>query len=416
MREQTIRTALDAQIALYNRMRQALVPLPGRLTDYVDLQTLSDGWELEVERKVREHLSRTTKKGKQPLFPWVLWQEVINGSTDRVAKSKVRTTAFNYSSSTISSKLMKSVITDAYSNDAYIAGVTRLISQARRTSKDLTFVTTDMLNMIRTAVGKLPKDADHDYLEAEDMISPTGFIYFESPVTFEETFADGSKGTFTNAFRAIGWDTETTQIVTGKGSRTLLKLSLYTDVGIYRYLVGPQEEEVLGTDYSRQIISHLSPFRDSDLVLLDSITWVLGTAGDEFNSDESHLLTRRIFLTMMRFARETLIIKDRETIERNLTRTARRDIRKNFDISVLRLRRTRYIPRDDKTGTGFILTHRIMARGHWRYHYYPKQGPCYVDDHIQNPASHRWIWIPEHPRGPKDKPLIKRAKVNLVTR
>lgn len=55
-------------------------------------------------------------------------------------------------------------------------------------------------------------------------------------------------------------------------------------------------------------------------------------------------------------------------------------------------------------GTEVEWSHRWLVRGHWRQQWYASEG------------VHRAIYINPHIKGPEDKPLIVRDKVNILGR
>lgn len=74
------------------------------------------------------------------------------------------------------------------------------------------------------------------------------------------------------------------------------------------------------------------------------------------------------------------------------------------DVVLVQLRRAKRPTHDDTAVESPDWTHRWMVSGHWRNQYLPSTG------------GHRLQWIPEHVKGPDDKPLVVKPRVFDVRR
>jgi len=95
------------------------------------------------------------------------------------------------------------------------------------------------------------------------------------------------------------------------------------------------------------------------------------------------------------------VVQPRHAIKRAMRTTPRLD---PPEVRVVMLRRKETTHHEHNTGETIERTHRWLVRGHWRNQWYPSMG------------VHRPKWIPEHIKGPDDKPLIVREKIFSVSR
>ena len=123
---------------------------------------------------------------------------------------------------------------------------------------------------------------------------------------------------------------------------------------------------------------------------------------------EGHVNLLHVALSVWRLMGETIDYGEArtETVQRAMTRRARRIGKDSSDITVVTLRRARHETSKEAKGTGEPLQWRSDVAGHWRNQAY---GP--------RRTLRRRIWIDAHERGPEDAPKRPvKPKVMRLTR
>jgi hypothetical protein len=114
--------------------------------------------------------------------------------------------------------------------------------------------------------------------------------------------------------------------------------------------------------------------------------------------------TSATLLALWRLMQQPIVDLSVLDTPRPLRRQLRRAGLPDQRVTVIELRRREGVPHPE--GEGVDWQHRWIVRGHWR-----KQ-PCKVEGEW----SHRVIWIDPYVKGPEDKPLIMRDRVNALLR
>jgi hypothetical protein len=99
-------------------------------------------------------------------------------------------------------------------------------------------------------------------------------------------------------------------------------------------------------------------------------------------------------IAMWRLMQQTITDVRTEAVDRPLRKAARKRNMKSDEVSVIALRKRKYI--DGEGESNIEWSHRWLVRGHWR-----KQ-PCKTNGEPDT----RVIWIHPHIKGPEDKPLL----------
>lgn len=294
------------------------------------------------------------------------------------------------------------------------------------TDQPITFVSTEICDLINIAVSKMEADLLHE----SDLIAPEGFIYLARPLyqrDFHPVTGEYDDRAL-NAIRAISWHQE--QIGLTHDGRNLgrgVVLTMYGDSGIARNVILPSLNRIKDED-GGDIRTNISlPDKETHLYASDIHAWAFGetwTVNPEadakyFTSREDYTVTpvpvadiRKWFLAFMRFCWQELIVArkpDNTDISRQQRRAFERASKLADPISVVYLRRL-HEQHDEPSTLGHSLTYRVLVRGHWRNQFYPSLGP--VDD----PMSHRRIWIDPHVKGPEHAPFRDAPKVTAVVR
>jgi hypothetical protein len=109
-------------------------------------------------------------------------------------------------------------------------------------------------------------------------------------------------------------------------------------------------------------------------------------------------------IAMWRLMQQTITDVRTEAVDRPLRKAARKRNMKSDEVSVIALRKRKYI--DGEGESNIEWSHRWLVRGHWR-----KQ-PCKTNGEPDT----RVIWIHPHIKGPEDKPLLVRDRVYSLER
>jgi len=195
-----------------------------------------------------------------------------------------------------------------------------------------------------------------------------------------------------------------------------IQFSIYTDYGLLRYVTTAGRDDVADSFVFDPSIP------DSCLFLVDTSAWAFGgrwrTAPPEekygYNGSETlcssdTALTRKFFVSLMRFMWQELIVsEDCGSVPRPIRRKMAKTLGNDDPIQILKLRRAS--SGGSSTGTGNRLDHQVLVRGHMRNQYYPSLGE------VGDPASYRRIWIAPHVKGPEGTGFKRLSKATAVVR
>jgi hypothetical protein len=433
----SINNAINAQAHRVDAIRRALMPLPGKLhqinaSTISDMKTISDRVRpatkaIATQQMAMPHLIQITgnvinslvalterigKKVDHPL------EANFDGMTTSVLQSEALEPGTPHFASTIQLALEQSVI------------------EMSQLSQDVTFINSDIIDLLLVAASA--PTLEPEAIHYEDLIAPSGFCYLEKPIIVGDYHPVTGEYTDEIVFgwRAFSWN------VTSHG----LNFVIYSDWGIYRHIFTPSIEDI--EPAIRKSLPGFAAWRDDDIFVADVQRWafdkVWGTPGSwdkrskrgplNASDQEQQLigsalgdiplevnphveLFRKFFLSMMRFCWQNLLVSERATVTRQVRRAAVRDLGKDFNMNILRLRRIKRVSSSDgETGEGHRLDHRIVVRGYWQNHYYSDRGPCLLEDGTSNPESHRRIWVNSHVKGPEGAPFVHKHKINALVR
>lgn len=290
----------------------------------------------------------------------------------------------------------------------------------------LTFVNEEVMDLLGIATAKM----DTDVIHPTDLIAPSGFVYLSKPIYQPDFHPDTGEydPRLQFAVRGIAWHEAEIQL--SNDSADLMRgvvLTLYSDYEITRLIVDPGLREVWEAEKSTPYTPIVTHGPGYCLYTGDQHAWAYGvpwttnpdmTATRGFDSDRGTVAPlavaniRKWFLAFMRFCWQELIVPRKPNnmeVSRQVRRAFERSSKADNPISVVYLRRLRE-DHDEPQTLGHSLTYRVLVRGHWRNQYYPTLGP--VDD----PMSHRRIWIDPHVKGPEHAPFREGLKVTAVVR
>lgn len=266
-------------------------------------------------------------------------------------------------------------------------------------------------------------------LHRTDLFDLHGFAVLEEAVPFADydPHSPTLAGDLDVWVRAVGWDihggiySNVTEDV-GDGV-TLFVYSTVKDQldGYWAQFLetrAPDEQD-------RQRIADLESLPPDVLVILDVIPWRFGSEWAE-RDDIAYVpgtvpstvgAMRRWFLSLMRLCWQTIIVPQREHVQRQARRRFEHMAERKplLDYTVLRLRRVAD-PVHHETGTGRPLDHRVVVRAHWRNVHVKSLGPARLPDGRQDPATHRLVWVERHWRGPEDGPIGAMEAATVVVR
>lgn len=297
----------------------------------------------------------------------------------------VQTDLFRYFARTdIGVSYMENIMREAIAAGEYAGDIT-----AGVLTGSVFAVTSDIADLISSAATSLPSFD----VQAYDMPARHGFVWLESPLVIPD------RNGKTVVFRAFGWITSHFVTVTDEN--------------------GPDPDEQVGdgvffigfsdpTDERDHLYDERLPLRmHTPHNLLPMISGIHSFDHPEWVESTDGLGVVRWFMAFSRFVGETwvdtrMIAPDRPTLKRAMRVTARVE---EPSVHVVQLRRREQTHRvaDDDAATQ-EWSHRWFVRGHWRNQWYPSM------------QAHRPKWIPEHIKGPDDKPLIVREKIFSVSR
>jgi hypothetical protein len=424
----SINNAISAQANRVDAIRRSLMPLPGKLHQ-IDATTMT-------KTSLRK---RITPAAKALLTGQIAAPDLIRNTANVVAPivrytSKIAEVAERDSLDSNLDGITAGILGPEYLSDEDVAvavsySIETSIVETGLLSQDVTFINSDIIDLLLVAASSptLKPEAIH----AEDLIAPSGFCYLEKPIIVGDYHPETGEYSDDIKFgwRAFSWQT------TANG----LNFMIYTDWGIYRHIYAPSAEDH-DPNIHDSLVKHAA-WRDDDIFVADIQRWnfgkVWGTDRDETMSAQDQLnriadafrdektpllvnphveLFRKFVLSMMRFSHQKLLVSERATVTRQVRRAAVRELGKDFTMNILRLRRIKKASSDGETGEGHRLDHRIVARGHWKNHYYRSWGPCYLEDGTPNPDSHRRIWVDPYVKGPEDAPFVHKHKINALVR
>lgn len=293
-------------------------------------------------------------------------------------------------------------------------------------NEPITYVGEEVMDLLNIAVAKM----DSDTIYPTDLTSPSGFVYLSKPIYLPDFHPETGKydPRARYAVRAISWRIEEIGLAYGEDHLGQgVVLNLYTDAGITKEVIEPSLRQIwedekdspytgINLDAPHYVMfpgdQHAWAFGVPWTVNPDLTATAISTSHDTTIAPVAVADVRKWFLAFMRFCWQEIIVP-RQPSNRDLSRQQRRAFERSTTvanpINVVYLRRTRE-DGDQEPSEGYSLAYRVLVRGHWRNQYYPSLGP--VDD----PMSHRRIWIDPHVKGPDHAPFRETQKVTAVVR
>lgn len=301
-----------------------------------------------------------------------------------------------------------------------------VIEQRLLNNEPITYVGEEVMDLLNIAIAKMDSDA----IYPTDLTSPSGFIYLSKPIFLPDFHPETGEYDHRSkyAIRAISWRIEEIGLAygtdhTGQG----VILTLYTDAGITKEVIEPGLRQIWEEEKDTPYIGikmnapHYMMFPGDQHAWAFGASWVVNPDLSATAITATHDTTitpvpvadiRKWFLAFMRFCWQEIIVP-RQPSNQDLSRQQRRAFERSTatpnPINIVYLRRTRE-DGDQEPTEGYSLAFRVLVRGHWRNQYYPSLGP--VDD----PTSHRRIWIDPHVKGPDHAPFRDTVKVTAVVR
>lgn len=290
----------------------------------------------------------------------------------------------------------------------------------------ITYVGPEVMDLLNIAIAKM----DSDVIHPTDLTAPSGFIYLSKPIYLPDFHPETGEYDERAQYgvRAIAWHIE--RIGKAYGTDDVgpgVILNLYTDAGITKEVIEPGLRQIwedekdtpypgIELDAPHHLMfpgdQHAWGFGMPWIVNSDLTATKITALGDSTVTPIPVANIRKWFLAFMRFCWQEIIVP-RQPSNSDIPRQQRRSFERTTTvtnpINVVYLRRTRE-DGDTEPTEGYSLAYRVLVRGHWRNQWYPSLGP--VDD----PMSHRRIWIDPHVKGPDHAPFRDAVKVTAVVR
>lgn len=254
------------------------------------------------------------------------------------------------------------------------------------------FVSDDILEIAMQAAEDLPEEF---ILTAHDLITPCGFAYFETPLEGVDLHSEPfiingvvwrySEDTEGNEFVQLAWITDETDPRDAFGNLHLEQVR--KEGGTVKYCVSHTDTVWLNKPLKWKKIKRT---RDASGIEVEV-------------PNEAFAFTRRclqLFISLNLLAEQHISERVVSTPPRHVRKRARNTWheRKDFDISVITLRRKR-ATREKLDGEPTIeYTTRWIVGGHWRRQWYPSRN------------KHQWKYIHSYVKGPEGLPIKKSAK------
>lgn len=251
-------------------------------------------------------------------------------------------------------------------------------------------VTSEIADVISSAAVSLPSFD----MQPHDMPTEHGFVWLEEPLMIEDRRGENI------VMRAFGWITSHFVTVEDDGA-----VSETDQVGDGVFFVGftdPSDERDHLYEYSK-----MAGELDTPHQLLPIISGIHSFDHPEWISETDGMGLVKWFMAFTRFVGETwvdrrMVVQPRHAIKRAMRATPRVEPPSVQVVQLRRREQTHAAP--DGEDHSHDWSHRWLVRGHWRNQWYPSM------------QAHRPKWIPEHIKGPDDKPLIVRDKIFSVSR
>jgi hypothetical protein len=312
-------------------------------------------------------------------------------------------------------------------------------------SNATTFVGSEIVDLISIAANDLPFEP----LRRTDVYEPSGFIYLEKPLVVEideSYYSDGTPGKVESiGIRGIAWNADEMGVMQkrhqkplglspvstvariGTGTPSVLdevskrddiggiRITVYTDLGCVRYITGWGDQWPDVTPDRTLLINQLTawaynaPWRVADIASGEDCHVDLDD-NETLVTSPDLAVVRKFILSLWRFMWQELVVRETGEVPSHIRKGMVRALDRKDPITVLKLRRHKTSSDGDGEGSGSRLDYRLLVRGHWRNQWYRSLGP------VEDPASHRMIWIDPHVRGPEDAPFRTKPKVLAVVR
>lgn len=231
---------------------------------------------------------------------------------------------------------------------------------------DTIYVTDSMMSLGLQAAHDLPDDVD---LDPRVMITPCGFMLFESPINGSDK--DGDNVTF----NAISWIREQDRIA----------LIFWVDPYDWDDETNKEMRRVFasrGVPIPPLTIQHFMLLRE------DAPLPAGRGPGEHIVTEGVRLWYALQLLSHQKIGTPVVLSPDRATRKRIQREYGGQDRM----ITLITLRRKKVINEGEPSKVEW--SRRWVVRGHWRRQWYPKS------------KTHDWVYIYEHIRGPEDKPLV----------
>jgi len=266
-------------------------------------------------------------------------------------------------------------------------------------------VTSDIVDVLEQAAPSMPQFV----MSLSDLPSKSGFVYLERPVVVPDRHGAML------VVRGFGWHTATMHDageeqmaidLLGRPFDERLNIKLLNERGelpnmamaVLLWTEPGDERDHMYPQYT----AHPEFRAPHDMMSCIGGLWQFDKSWDW---EQRGMDIAKLVLAFMRFIEEPWISNKQVIPDRPTMKRAVRARRREPEIHVVQLRRTGSTTHQGSSDSGVVeWSHRWLVRGHWRNQWYPSQ------------QDHRPRWIPEHIKGPDDKPLIVHDKIFSVER
>jgi hypothetical protein len=253
-------------------------------------------------------------------------------------------------------------------------------------------VTTEIAELLTQASATIPDYPLHD----EDLPTPGGFVYFETPQVFGDDFGKPLAIGGLAWYRAAFFPTNGggAHVAMGGGEATAIALVLFTNPGNeqdhlhHEWVDDPELQRVTASTHG-----------------MLSMWGGIWDFGEPPNGRDRSL--NAWLMSFFRFVQEPFIEMRMIIPDRSARRRVMRLGSPEPTVRVVQLRHKepkRNLPSDEPPLNEQVWSHRWLVRGHWRNQWYPSQ-----DRHAPR-------WIAPFIKGPEDRPLVLHDHVFKVSR
>jgi len=270
---------------------------------------------------------------------------------------------------------------------------------SRLFSADPIFVSSEMCQLIEHA----QEDFRPEPLYVSDLITPTGFVYYEKPFDVPDRWDVPTQ------IKAISW----APVLTKRGTEDeqLAGLPVVERSEVLRILSEREQnrpDDIAGDGVAISLYRepHEGSSWPTPLLLLHVTPWWFGMTFDGNETDENGKPTGagwwwKIIQVTLRLMQQRIAVQHHERPPRAQRRNAGRiGWRPDQDVLVVRLRREYDRSHHEETGESANYSHRFIVGGHWRNQRYGSAG-----NH-----TYRQIYISDFIKGPEHLPLVIKPK------